>query len=353
MPRAFYESTIGKPDAAGVWSVLSNVKVTVYDRGTTNLVTVYQRETGVAEGPSPEAGAVGTTNPFTTGASGSVQFWANAPARYDIKIEDNVVPSRISTRTIQWNAIPLDGIPGANVVGTPDAYASGIPGGSLVAGSLTFDKLAATALDYFAPIGTMLDYGGVSDPPKNGANSIWLVADGRAMASATFPALSALLGSTWDTFDGQASPGAGSFRLPKTGARVAIPTGVSTGQTTRSRGQMGGEELHTQTPAEAAMKAHAHSISDPGHAHSIADPGHAHQSLVKTVVGTVAGQAGGAAVPRWEWEGWTGTTASGTGIGIYGAGTGISIANTAAANGAAANVMQPWVCLGAKIIRVL
>src|SRR4051794_18936664 len=282
MPRAFYESTIGKPDTLGVWSVLTDIKVTVYLRGsTTTPVTIYQRETGAAQGPSPEAGAVGATNPFNTGPSGGVQFWVDAPGRYDIVLEDNVVPARIATRTVQWNAIPIDEIPGANVVGVPAVYASGVPGVSVVAGSLTIDKLASTALDYLCPIGTMLDYGGTSDPPKAGSTNVWLVADGRSLPISTYSVLAGLLGTTWNTFDGQAAPGGTDFRIPKTGARVAIPTGVSAGQTTRSRGQFGGTETHQLTTAQ--LPAHAHAVTDPGHAHSIADPGHAHESIVKTV----------------------------------------------------------------------
>lgn len=114
MPRDFYEATMGAPNVDGLFEVMSGIRITLYDRGTTTLATVFQRETGVTQGPSPEAGATGGPNPFTTGASGSVQFWSDI-GRRDIKVEDTQVPARIATRTIQWNAIPLDGIPGANL----------------------------------------------------------------------------------------------------------------------------------------------------------------------------------------------------------------------------------------------
>lgn len=110
--RDFYESTIGSPTGDGTFKTLSGVRISVFNRGTTDLVSIFQRETGVAAGPSPEAGAnPGDVNPFTTGTSGSVQFWAAAPGRYDIKIEDLTAPARISTRTIQWNAKLTDNIP--------------------------------------------------------------------------------------------------------------------------------------------------------------------------------------------------------------------------------------------------
>lgn len=210
-----------------------------------------------------------------------------------------------------------------------------------------------------SPIGSVLDYGGTADPTDISGAQRWLLCDGRPLSQATYPELYAVLGSTWNTFDGQAAPAAGNFRLPRLGRRITMASNdvsgagsVPSGLTSRARGQAGGEETHILLPAETSLRAHSHGVTDPTHGHSIYDPGHAHQSIVKTVAGNVAGQAGGPAVPRWEWEGWTGTTGSGTGIGIYGAATGISIQNNATANGSAHENMPPFAVIGPRIIRV-
>jgi len=114
MPRNFYEATLGAPDLAGNFKVFSGLRISLFYRGTTNPATVYQRETGVTLGPSPEAGATSGPNPFITGPTGSVQFWADL-GRYDIFVEDTVAPARIATRTIQWNSVALDEIPGSSL----------------------------------------------------------------------------------------------------------------------------------------------------------------------------------------------------------------------------------------------
>jgi hypothetical protein len=114
MPRNFYEATLGAPDLAGNFKVFSGLRISLFYRGTTNPANVYQRETGVTLGPSPEAGATSGPNPFITGPTGSVQFWADL-GRYDIFVEDTVAPARIATRTIQWNSVALDEIPGSSL----------------------------------------------------------------------------------------------------------------------------------------------------------------------------------------------------------------------------------------------
>lgn len=115
MARDFCEMTLGSPATSdSKFVVYPNIEVWVYPRGATTLANyrtevtlmavIYQRETGVAEGPSPEAGATGT-NPFITGDSGSVQFWAeNAP--YDLFIHDLNSPVRTDDRLIPWEASP-------------------------------------------------------------------------------------------------------------------------------------------------------------------------------------------------------------------------------------------------------
>lgn len=115
MERDFYEATLGSPAVAdSKFTVYSNLEVWVYPRGVAtlanfrtsgpSLATIYQRSTGVAQGPSPEAGATGT-NPFTTGSTGSVQFWAEND-KYDIFVHDLDSPARLGDRLIPWEASP-------------------------------------------------------------------------------------------------------------------------------------------------------------------------------------------------------------------------------------------------------
>jgi hypothetical protein len=108
MARDYYETTIALPDGTGVLKALSGVKVSVVPRGASDVagsvIDIFQADTGVAKGPDPKAGATGT-NPFTSGASGAVRFWAEGPAELDIVFEDTIVPARLADR-IGWNCYP-------------------------------------------------------------------------------------------------------------------------------------------------------------------------------------------------------------------------------------------------------
>jgi hypothetical protein len=101
--REQYVNTIARVNA-GVLEPLSNVQVTVKLAGTETNATIYQARTGAAQGPSPSAGAVGT-NPFTTGASGAVAFWADQ-GEYDIEIHDLNAPARIADVELGWTSSP-------------------------------------------------------------------------------------------------------------------------------------------------------------------------------------------------------------------------------------------------------
>jgi hypothetical protein len=107
---------------------------------------------------------------------------------------------------------------------------------------------------------------------------------------------------------------------------------------TYSPGNTGGTTSHSHTITVASttltvaqIPAHNHAVTDPGHAHSVYDPGHAHSytGLVTNQphpTGSASFEARGSAA------GYT-TGASGTGIAIYGAATGISIQNTGSSQG--------------------
>lgn len=58
------------------------------------------------------------------------------------------------------------------------------------------------------PTGTMIDFAGTAAP------SGYLVCDGSAKSQTTYPALFAVIGSTWNNTGGASTPAAGYFRVP-------------------------------------------------------------------------------------------------------------------------------------------
>lgn len=92
------------PDVS-VLQPLAGVSVSVYKRGTTQTVQIFQRPTGATEGPTPESGCTGGPNPFTTGVSGNVEFWCDGAQELDVLIHDVTAPARITDRTIGWNPL--------------------------------------------------------------------------------------------------------------------------------------------------------------------------------------------------------------------------------------------------------
>jgi len=161
--------TITNPDVSAKLAALANVQVNVYARGTTNPVNIYQRPTGATQGPTPESGATGGPNPFTTGPSGGIEFWCDGPAELDVKVHDLTGPARISDRTFGWNALP--------------AAAASIPGSILAAdGTLALSALAADIRRQLAQLGQVIDWW---RPASTVAiPSGWEICDGRVITGA-------------------------------------------------------------------------------------------------------------------------------------------------------------------------
>lgn len=173
----------------------------------------------------------------------------------------------------------------------------------------------------------------------------WLLCDGRAVSRSTYSALFAAIGTSFGAGDGSTT-----FALPDCRGRSLIGAGAGTGLTARTLGATGGEEAHVVSAAE--LPSHAHSISDPTHAHNLADPGHNHGHNLGGAAIYNTNYAGGAI-------GWGGTgnsfyrvdlglAGSGTGMGVYGASTGIT-GTAAAGGGAAHNNMEPFVAVNVLI----
>lgn len=195
------------------------------------------------------------------------------------------------------------------------------------------------------PAGIIQQYAGSTAPTG------WLMCQGQAVSRATYAALFAVIGTAYGDGDGSTT-----FNLPD--MRDRVPVGAST---TRTLGSKAGSA--TQTPAGSVtvnghtltieqVPAHNHGVSDPGHAHGVYDPGHRH--YFDPVVGSFGGQLGILDGVNSGSSGRPSVDVRITGIGIYGAGTGISINNAgggqahshgASFAGTSMSVEQPYTAL--------
>lgn len=138
------------------------------------------------------------------------------------------------------------------------------------AGSVTVGDLSSSVANALAPTGSIMQYAGSVAPAG------WLMCDGSAYATATYPALSAVLGTAYNTSAGQPSPGAGNFRVPILTGRIGV--GFDTAQASfNALGNTGGANTHTLTTGEMPSHGHtqdAHNHSQFSHGHSISDHNH-------------------------------------------------------------------------------
>lgn len=124
----------------------NNARVSVFQPGTTTLVTIYTTR------------SAGTTkaNPFTTGSDGAAEFWAEW-GDYDIKYEDLEVPSRFGTKTFGWSST------------------------SGTAAAVPLTALDAVSTRQFVPVGSVIDWW----RPNNtvGVPTGWAICDGSVISS--------------------------------------------------------------------------------------------------------------------------------------------------------------------------
>jgi microcystin-dependent protein len=141
------------------------------------------------------------------------------------------------------------------------------------------DAVAAALAAALMPPGVMLDYAGAGAVPAG-----YLLCDGSVVSQATYPALFAAIGTTWDT----GGEGGGNFRLPDTRRRVSMGKGgTAVSGPANTVGAVGGAETHALTTGELA----AHTHTGPSHTHSFSattssDGAHTHNTTTGPQIGS-------------------------------------------------------------------
>lgn len=161
------------------------------------------------------------------------------------------------------------------------------------------------ALDQMVPAGK-IDYFALATAPTG-----YLAAAGQAVSRTTYARLFAAIGTTYGAGDGTTT-----FNVID--LRGEFIRGLDSGRGVDPTRALG-------TFQASQNLAHNHAITDPGHAHSIYDPGHSHGFWISG--GSANGDFVYPSETRYSSFRTAPTTVSGTGIGIYAAGTNISIQN--------------------------
>jgi hypothetical protein len=266
MARDCYETTIALPDAAAAYVMkpLSAVKVSVVPRGATDipnsLIDIFPADTGLTKGPDPKTGATGT-NPFTTGVSGAVRFWAEGPAELDLVFEDTQTPARITDR-VGWNAIPAKA---GSIATSVLAQDGGIRNAHLHAEVVAQEVPIGGCIDWFRPNGS------TANPPVG-----FEVADGHSVTQHDFPTVAGavglpnlqnvfILGATSGKADAN---GAGADDLPGSGPGIRgsggsnAPKNLAHGHTSPTA-----DHYHNTTTADHTHNGNA--ISTGNHSHAV------------------------------------------------------------------------------------
>lgn len=237
------------PDVEDVLQALEAIQVSVFKRGTTNLVdAIYQRPTGATQGPTPESGATGGPNPFMTGPSGNVEFWVDGPAEVDVFIHDTIVPARISDRTFGWNA---------TAVGP-----ASLPTSMLAQdGGLALASLSAEIKRQLCQIGQVIDWWrpAATVPLPDG----FVICEGQSIPAGSHD-----------------FPVAGAINVPDLRNRFILGADQTKAQATgANQGNASGDAPGVAgTGGSNAAKdlSHAHGVPTPSHTHTTYTPNHGH-----------------------------------------------------------------------------
>ena len=217
--------------------------------------------TGIAIGAAPGFGqrndlvVLKVRDPNAGGAAGNDAVVQVVVGTASASPVDPAVPAsalvlarvRVPAGTISISAGLIDDLR----VSAQDAY------NTIPTGSITASQLSTSVAQALAPTGTIVAYGGSAAP------SGWLICDGTAYATATYPALSAALSGAYDTSAGQASPGVGNFRVPILKSRIPAGLNVSDADF-NTLGGSGGQSSVTLTNLQTGVAAHTHAVSGTG-----------------------------------------------------------------------------------------
>jgi microcystin-dependent protein len=163
-------------------------------------VPVYAAETG---------GTTLTPLQIVTDIAGRMAGWTERDA-----LEAVITPpggSGLDPYIASWEALPA-----ADSSSEADWHADvSVPGRALQAGGIELSDLSAQVLDLLPQIGDQW----VTTSPGDRASGRILMADGRLLSSASYPALDALIGAaapvaTRHAYNNGVDPGSGQFRIP-------------------------------------------------------------------------------------------------------------------------------------------
>jgi microcystin-dependent protein len=193
-------------------------------------------------------------------------------------------------------------------------------GNNLTVGNdLRAKNIYANGGNFFLDSYLLIPYGTIIQSAAINLPEGWLDCNGAITLKTTYTNLFNAIGYTYSTdFSGSDL----SFNVPDLQGRVAVGAGAGAGLTSRTLGDISGEETHVLTTGE--MPSHNHGVTDPGHAHSYVNNVNDQNTDNAFATETAADQVD-----------LNQTTGSNT--------TGISINNTG--GGQAHNVMQPYVVL--------
>lgn len=136
-----------------------------------------------------------------------------------------------------------------------------IDSSNITDGSIGLADLATAVTDLLAPVGSLLDYGGSTDPVAGK----WVLADGRAISRTTYATLFTALGGASSPYG--LGDGSTTFNIPDLRGRTAVGPdnmGTAQGDAARlpdndARGNTGGSASTTLTTAQ--IPAHNHTIT--------------------------------------------------------------------------------------------
>jgi len=140
-------------------------------------------------------------------------------------------------------------------VATAGIADSAVTSAKIAEGTIVLADLATSLQRFLVPVGSITAYAGTSAPTG------WLLCDGTAVSSSTYPSLYALVGANTPDMRGR-------FPIGDNSTLTLLGTG---GSTTIAEGNLP-SHTHTFSATSGAMSANAtlsHSITDSGHSHTI------------------------------------------------------------------------------------